>query len=135
MTISLDELGELGARHRAAVNPGAELTDAQCRHRAELVELELERLGVEPGGRAWYTAQRVDGRICGIWAHSRLEAGLVLSFDGRLAWLEVDDRLDVYSEYYPYGRRPGDRDVFPVTDAPLTRAELVMAETPAGALF
>jgi len=131
----LAELGDVAGRHRAAVSPGAELTDEQYLAHAGMVADELEARGIVAGAREWYTAQRVDGRICGRWAHSWHEAALELAFHGRLAWLVADSRLEAHGEYYPYGRRAGDRETFPVTPAPATRAELAMLETPAGALF
>jgi hypothetical protein len=131
----LAELGAIAEQHAAAVRPGAELTDEQIRLHHGLVADELEARGIVAGPRAWFTGQRVDGRICGRWAHSWHEAALEISFYGRLAWLVVDDRLEAYGAYYPYGRRAGDRETFPVTPAPVSRAELAMLETPAGALF
>jgi hypothetical protein len=124
--------GELDAA--AGLRAGTTATDAQLHRHAGLVDDELGRRGIVPGPRAWFTAQRVDGRICGRWARSWHEAVLVIGGAG-LAWCVVDERLEAYGAYYPYGRRAGDRETFPVTPAPVTRAELVMLETPAGALF
>lgn len=133
----LAEISRVGAEHRVDVglSQGDCMSDAQCHRHLELVALELERAGVDPGARHWYTAQHVDGRIGGTWAHSWLEAALRCAFTGELAWLVVDDALDVYGQYYPNGRTATSPATFPVTSSPATRAELAMLEQPAGALF
>lgn len=114
------------------------MTDEQCRHVRALVDDELEARGFEPAARSWYTAQTIAGRICGMHAHGELEAVLELATRGELelAWIADDPRLEIFDVYYPRGIGHIDaRHDFPVTPAPVSRAELAMLETPAGALF
>ena len=133
-SIDLAEAARLGESLRAAagIRSGSMMTDEQCRHVRALVDDELEARGFEPAGRAWYTAQTIAGRICGIWAHGELEAVLELMTRGELelAWIVEDPRLEIRDEYYPFGRRATDPESFPVTPAPATRAELAMLSTP-----
>jgi hypothetical protein len=131
----LERINAAAAAHRdlAGIRPGVQVTDAQCRHLRALREHELESAGVTPGAREWFTGQRVDGRICVIWGQSAFEAALsIAQFVGPLAWLVPDGSLEVRGQYVA-GRDAGSS--FPVSDRPLTRAELAMRDTPADALF
>jgi len=125
----LAELVDAGEQLRdaAGIRAGVELTDEQLRLHESYLADELERRGIEAGARAWFTAQRDDGRICGRWAHSWHEAVLELARFGRLSWCVVDDELE---HWHAYAGR-----AWPTSSRPLSRAELVMLETPAGALF
>lgn len=123
--------------HRLIVgaHAGVVLTDEQCRAHAELVADELAQHAVEAGPRAWFTVQHVDGTIAGRWAQSWAEAVLVTGFHRTVAWCAEDSDLTIRGQYFPGGRRAEDRSVFPVTEAPASRAELAMLEQPADALF
>lgn len=133
----LAELGTIAGRHRALVGirPGTTMTDEQCRHHNALVADELERRDVVPGDRAWFTVQHDDGAIGGRWARSWVEAALECSFVSPVVWCVEDSTLAVYDEYFPNGRTATSRERFPVTPAPLTRAEIAMLEAPVDALF
>lgn len=133
--LDLEAIARIAQAHRglAGVELGVELSDAQCRHLRALVEGELERAGVEHGRREWFTGLRLDGSLCGAWGRSWLEAALVSSQAGAgLAWLVADPSLEVRAQYAA-GRDAGAR--YPVTDRPLSRAELAMLDVPPDALF
>jgi hypothetical protein len=133
--LELDAVNRTAQAHAelAGIRPGEPFSDAQCRHLRALVERELDAAGVVPGRRMWFTGLELDGRLVGNWGESWLEAALTCAQRGRLAWLVADPHLEIRAQYVAGRHDPAER--FPVTDRPLSRAELAMLDVPADALF
>ncbi len=86
---------------------GPTATNDECRVRRRLVDAEINRLGVVAGRREWHSAQMVDGRVVGIWAHSVEEAEIQLTvwWCRRCLWVIADPDCRVRDEYFPRGKR------------------------------